>query len=450
MDIQELRKTFTNVIAPEDAGYAESKAVFYGGIESKPLVIIQPVNADEVAKVVNLAKESGLELAIRSGGHSFAGFSTTQGGILLDLRKMKKLDIDETNETAWVEAGMTAGEYSAEIAKKDFVTGFGDTGSVGVGGITLGGGVGYLTRKFGLAIDNLLAAEIVTADGKLLKADEQNNPDLFWAIRGGGGNFGVVTRFQFKLHKLPHAYGGMMILPATPDTIAGFINAAKDAPNELSTIANIMPAPPMPFLPKEHHGKLIIMALMMYAGDETNGKNALTPFRSLTTPLADMVKPMKYFEIFPPEDPNAPKPTAVATTMFIRDVDLKLAEQIIRRLQESDAAMRVVQLRVLGGAAAQVPADATAYAHRSSEIMTNVAAFYNGEADKPVKAAWMKEFAQALNQGDEGAYVGFLSADEKDRITAAYPEATLKKLVEVKKKYDPTNLFKRNLNILPE
>ena len=182
--------------------------------------------------------------------------------------------------TAWAETGLTAREYTTAAAAHGLATGFGDTGSVGIGGLTLGGGVGYLVRKHGLTIDNLLAAEIVTADGQLLRADSENHPDLFWAIRGGGGNFGVATRFQFRLHEVSSVVGGLLILPATPEVIASFIAEAEAAPEELSTIANVMPAPPMPFLPEEQHGKLVVFALLAYTGAVEAGEHALRPFRS--------------------------------------------------------------------------------------------------------------------------------------------------------------------------
>ena len=295
---------------------------------------------------------------------------------------MKGLVIDVDGRTAWAEAGLTAGEYTNAAGEHGLATGFGDTGSVGLGGITLGGGVGYLVRKFGLTIDDLLAAEIVTADGQVLQVDADHHPDLFWAIRGGGGNFGVVTRFRFRLHDVSEFSGGMLILPATPETVAGFIAAATAAPDELSTIANVMPCPPMPFVPAEHHGELVIMALVAYAGDADAATAAFAPLRALATPLADMVRPMKYSEIYPPEDPDY-HPTAVARNMFLDRVDDDTARVIVEHLNASDAAMRVAQLRVLGGAMARVPADATAFAHRASKIMVNLAAFYTARTTRP-------------------------------------------------------------------
>src|SRR5918998_1542359 len=203
ISIPKLRATLNGrVITPDDAGYDEARAVFYGGVDRPPALIVRVADAADVSHVIGLARESGLELAVRSGGHSVAGHSTTDGGILLDLSEMKGLEIDVERCTAWAESGLTTGEYTAAADAHGLATGFGDTGSVGVGGITLGGGVGFLVRKHGLTIDDLLAAEVVTADGELARVDAESHPDLFWAIRGGGGNFGVVTRFQFRLHEV--------------------------------------------------------------------------------------------------------------------------------------------------------------------------------------------------------------------------------------------------------
>ncbi len=449
ISIPQLRATLNGrVIAPDDAEYDKARTVFYGGIDRRPAAIVRVTDAADVARVVSLARETGLELAVRSGGHSVAGHSVSDGGIVLDLSAMKALEIDVEQRIAWAETGLTAGEYTGATGAHGLATGFGDTGSVGIGGITLGGGVGYLTRKYGLTIDSLLAADIVTADGQLLRVDATNHPDLFWAIRGGGGNFGVATRFKFQLHPVNMIVGGMLMLPATPEVIAAFIAEAEAAPEELSTIANVMPAPPMPFVPAEYHGRLIIMAILVHASGGEAGERAVAPFRALTTPIVDMVKPMRYPEIYPPDD-DSYHPTAAARTMFVNTIDRGVAEMIVDRLQASDASMRVAQLRVLGGAMARVPAEATAFAHRTSRIMVNVAAFYNGPEDRVVREAWVSDFAVALHQGDAGAYVNFLGNEGDAQVRAAYPGTTWDRLVAIKRRYDPTNLFRLNQNIPP-
>jgi FAD/FMN-containing dehydrogenase len=447
--IAELRSALTGrVVTPEDAGYDEARAVFSGTFDKRPAAIAFVADDTDVARVVAFARETGTELAVRSGGHSGAGHSTTDGGIVLDLRDMKALEIDVEGRTAWAEAGLSAAEYSAKVGSHGLVTGFGDTGSVGIGGITTGGGIGFLARIYGMTIDDLLAADLVMADGRVLRVDGEHHPDLFWAIRGGGGNFGVVTRFRFRLHELPSVVGGMLMLPASAEVVAGFMAAAEAAPEELSAIANIMPAPPMPFVPEERHGTLVVLAFMCYAGETEAGQRAMAPFRALAEPIADMVRPIAYHEMYPPEDESY-HPTAVGHTMFLDEVDWGVAESIMKYLEASDASVRVTQLRVLGGAMTRVPNDATAFALRDSRIMATVASFYDGDEDKVVRKAWVEEFASALGQGEDRTYVGFLTDDGEARIRAAYPEKTWDRLVEIKARYDPTNLFRLNQNIPP-
>ncbi len=339
-----------------------------------------------------VARQTGLSLAVRSGGHSGAAHG--------------------------------------------LAVGFGDTGSLG-----------YLSRKHGLTIDNLLAADVVTADGQVLRVDEHSHPDLFWAIRGGGGSFGVVMRLKFRLHPVDQVVGGMLFLPATAETVAGSIAAAEAAPDELTTIANVMPCPPMPFVPAELHGSLVIMGLLCFAGSADDDAAALAPLRALADPLADLVRPISYPEMFQPADPDY-HPTAVSKTMLIDSVERDLAATIVDRLEATDG-MRVVQLRVLGGAVARVPADATAYAHRSSRIVANVAAFYDGPQDRVVRAAWVAGMVARLDQGDTGAYVNFIGDEGPERVRAAYPGATWARPGAVKATYDPTNLFRRNQNVPP-
>jgi hypothetical protein len=446
--IPQLPDVAGRVIGPEDPEYDKARATFYGGTDKRPAAIVRVANATDVSRLVTFARDTGMELAIRSGGHSGVGHSVSEGGIVIDLKDMRAFEIDAERRTAWAETGLTAVEYTAAADAHGLATGFGDTGSVGIGGITLGGGVGYLVRKHGLTIDDLLAADVVTADGEVLRVDAENHPDLFWAIRGGGGNFGVATRFQYRLHEVGKIVGGMLMLPATAEVIDSFIALADAAPEELSTIANVMPAPPMPLVPAEQHGKLVIFGMLCYAGEVEAGERAVAPFRALTKPIVDMVKPGRYPEMYPPDDESY-HPIGYSRTMFIDSVDRAVAETIVDHLGATDAMMRVAQLRVLGGAMARVPVDATAFAHRRSRIMVNCAALYERLEQESVYAPWVTGFAAALKQSDEGAYVNFMTDDGPARIRAAYPGRTWARLAEIKRRYDPTNLFRLNQNIPP-
>jgi FAD/FMN-containing dehydrogenase len=436
------------VIEPGQPDYDAARRTFYGGIDRRPAHIVRAAEAADVALTIQFARDSGLELAVRSGGHSVLGHCVTDGGVVIDLRDMRGLTLDPADRTAWAETGLTALEYSAAAHEHGLATGFGDTGSVGIGGLTVGGGVGYLSRKLGLTIDSLLAAQVVTADGEILQVDAENHPDLFWAIRGGGGNFGVATRFRFRLHEVDTVFGGMLILPASAETIASFVAAAEAAPEELTTIANVMPAPPMPFLPAETVGRRVILAFLVYAGPVVDGERAVAPFRGLAAPIADMLQAMPYPAIYPPEDPSY-HPTAASRTMFVDTLDGRAAQTVVEHLEESPAKFQVAQIRVLGGAVARVPSDATAYAHRARPIMVNVAALYDHAEEASTHEAWAEKFWKALRNGEPGAYVNFLSTDGPSRVREAYPGRTLGRLAEIKARYDPTNVFRLNQNVAP-
>ena len=447
--VDQLRAELTGrVTAPDDPDYDEARTVFSGAIDRHPAAIAHVSDTDDVSSVISVARESGLELAVRGGGHSGAGHGVSEGGIVLDLAELRELEIDPAERTAWAGAGLTAGEYVDAAAAHGLATGFGDARPVGIGGLTLGGGVGYLSRKHGLTVDHLLAADVVTADGRLLRADAETHPDLFWAIRGGGGNFGVVTRFQYRLHPIDEFVGGILVLPATPDVIASFLAEAAAAPDELSTIANVMPAPPLPFLPDEDHGNLVVLATLAYVGDAASAERAIAPFRSLARPVADLVQPMAYPEIYPPDEPDF-HPIATSRTLFVDATDRWTAELIVDHLRSATAPRAVAQLRVLGGAVARVDADATAYPHRDRRTMVNVAAMHDG-TQVSVHEAWVDGFFAALRQGETGAYVNFLGDEGPARVREAYPGGTWDRLTEIKARYDPANVFRLNQNVPPQ
>ena len=444
--IAQLRAAVTGVLLmPGDDGYEKARTVYQGGMDQRPAVIVQPANVDDVVAVVVLARESEVPLAVKGGGHSH--FCLTEGGILLDLSSLRGLEIDVKSRTAWAGGGLTAGEYTRQAHEHGLATGFGDTGSVGIGGITIGGGIGYLVRKHGLTIDNLMAAEVVTADGAVRCVDAEHEPDLFWAIRGGGGNFGVVTRLQLRLHEVGTVYGGLLVLPATAETISGFVELAQDAPEELTSIANVFPSPPLPFVPVEWHGKPVALATMLYAGDGPAAEAALAPFRALDTPIADLVGPMPYPDVYPPDDDW--HPTAAARNLFTDSIDKADAALIVERISASTAEIAAVQIRVLGGAVDRLPNEASAFAHRNRRIMLNIAAIYSDPDEAEVHTRWSDELTAELQKGGPGVYVNFLADDSEARIREAYPDHTWERLRTIKRRYDPTNLFRINSNVPP-
>jgi hypothetical protein len=286
---------------------------------------------------------------------------------------------------------------------------------------------------------------IVTANGEIRTIDAEHDPELFWAIRGGGGNFGVVTRFQYRLVSVPEIYGGVLVLPATARTISDLAAACAEADDGLTVIANIMPAPPLPFLPEDLAGTLVVIARVCYSGPAASA--TVQSLRGITPPIADLLQPMPYAALFAEEAPDRGQRPAIKT-MFIEHVDTAVAATILEHPCRATSWLRLVQFRVLGGAISQVPADATAYAHRSSKILVNLV--HGAEPDPATASRWTREVARDLYQRDDGAYVNFLGPDDTHQVASAYPGQTLTKLRRVKAAYDPTNLFRNNVNITPQ
>jgi FAD/FMN-containing dehydrogenase len=441
------------VIGSDDPQYDAERRVFFTGFDRRPTAIVRVGNASDVARVVSLARETGSELAVRSGGHSRAGDGTSEGGIVLDLSAMNAVEIDTDGQAAWAQTGVNAGGYIKATGEHGLETPLGDTASVGLGGITLSGGMGFLVRKHGLTIDDVLAAEVVTADGELLDVHKDAHPDLFWALRGGGGNFGVVTRLRLRLHEIDQIIGGMLLLPASANVITGLIAAADSAPEDLSVVAKVMKkAPPLPFIPPQQHGKPVVMARMVYAGKPAAAEKAIAPIRALATPIADMVRPMRYVEMY--EGPEPPGPAfSAGTNLLIDELSAGGAETILTHLETATAAIASVELRVLGGAMARAANESTAFAHRRAKLMLNIAAAVMPErvGERAEYETWAAGLAEALSGGvTTPAYVGFIGEEGEDGVRRAYPPATLNRLTRVKSCYDPHNLFHLNLNVAPD
>ncbi|WP_168625560.1 FAD-binding oxidoreductase [Cryobacterium sp. BB307] len=446
--IERLRATLGDaVVTAEDERYAAALVVFYGGEPIRPAAVVLAQTPDDVASTVRLVAPTGVELAIRSGGHSSDRFALCDGGIVLDLSGMKALSIDAEERTAWAETGMTVREYTQAVGELGLATGFGDIGDVGIGGITLGGGLGYLSRVHGLTIDNVLAAEVVTADGELVVADEHNHPDLFWAIRGGGGNFGVVTRFKFRLWDLPTLTGGMIVLPGSAEALAAVVDYAANAPEELTLMVNSMVAPPMPFLPEAVHGKLVIMLNVAYVGDPESAEAALAPVRAIAEPLIEQVAEMPYAALIPEQALDI-HPVGSARTMFLEALTLEQAQFVVDHLRSATAPMASAGIRVLGGAIDRIPVDATAYAHRGRRLLANFAAYTFDGSEVAELEDWVDELWHELKQ-DDAAYLNFFGHEPPRRVRDVYPGATWERLQRVKARYDPDNVFRRNHNIAP-
>jgi hypothetical protein len=384
------------VIAPDDPGSESARLVVNAAIDRRPALIIRPVDCADVSLAVSAARAHGTELAIRGSGHSFAGHGTSDGGFVLDMSNMRGLHIDPQSRTAWAQAGLTTGEYTTETARHGLTTGFGDTGSVGIVGLTLGGGIGWLVRKHGLTVDDLLAVEVVTADGERLHVDSERHPDLFWALRGGGGNFAVVTRLHYRLHRLDTILGGLLVLPATPAILGSFIAAAHDAPDELSTIAILTGLPPLPFVPSEYHGRLALMVRLAYAGDPERGEHALASLRALATPLADAITPMPYRQMYAEDGPGAQRVRMAIRSMFLNLPDEHAVATIFERMEAQPSPTAAVQIRVLGGAMARVPADSTAFAHRERRMMLTFAAGYQDLNQAESHETWVADSLAAM------------------------------------------------------
>jgi FAD/FMN-containing dehydrogenase len=297
-----------------------------------------------------------------------------------------------------------------------------------------------------MTIDNLVAAEVVLADGSIVTASEREHSDLFWAIRGGGGNFGIVTRFQYRLHPVDTVIGGALFLPATKATLRGLVDAAKAAPDELTMIAFVMQAPPLPMIPAEAHGQLVLMILPVYAGDLEEGQKAMAPFRALAEPVADLVGPMPYVGMYQLLADAAAPAADVTRSLFAHDLDDAAIGTILERMARPSG-MTLTQLRVFGGAMARVPNDATAFAHRDKDVQVTIINIYEG--DRAPHEAWTDEYFRALAPIADGVYSNFLQNEGEARIRDAYPEGTFERLVNVKRRYDPTNLFHLNQNIRP-
>ncbi len=438
------------VIAPGADDYGRARRVHNAAVDRHPALIVRPTDADEVALVVAHAQEQGLPLVVRAGGHSMAGHGTADGALVLDLSDMRGVEIDAAGRTAWADAGILAGEYTSATHPLGLVTPFGDTGSVGVAGITLGGGVGWLVRKHGMTIDSLLAVEIVTADGRRRIASAVEEPDLFWAVRGAGADFGVVTRLQFRLHPLGNVLAGDILLPATRDVLRALVPVLLAAPDELTAMPTISLAPADPAIPAEHRGRPVVRLSVAWSGPPDAGERALAPLRALGSPISDTVTWQPYPDLFSPVDRDEEPTWGVSSrALFLDTLDDATIEVIERRLTEPGAPEAIVQLRVLGGEMARVPGDATAFGWRDRPALLWLITPYEELGLADAVEAWTAAFRADLAADDAPTYVNFMGAEDTDALRGAYPAPTYARLRELKRRYDPDNVFGANPNVRP-
>jgi FAD/FMN-containing dehydrogenase len=399
---------------------------------------------------VGFARDHALPLAVRSGGHSLARLSVVDDALVVDLSEMKRVSIDPTTRLARVQAGATSGDLAGPAHEHDLALSTGDTHSVGMGGLTTGGGIGFMVRKYGLAIDNLVSAQVVTAGGDEVTASADEHPDLFWAIRGGGGNVGIVTEFTFRLAPVGQILGGELLLPATREVIRGYLDYAVSAPDDLTTIANIMHAPPAPHVPAERVGELVLAVLVCWTGSIEDGERALAPLRALATPIADAVSPIPYPAIYRFTDFAAAPHAASIRMMFATDLSDASIDAALAAMVGASSPYSLFQLRGLGGAMARIDNDATAFAHRDRRYFVAIIGIWlDADEDAAIHQAWTESLWQAIRHEGSGVYVNFLENEGAARIHEAYPGATYRRLAEIKRRYDSENLFRFNQNVPP-
>ncbi len=440
------------VITADDEAYEEARKVHNAMIDKRPRVIVKAHDAGDVMAGVDFARENQLDLAVRGGGHSVPGFGTCNDGVVIDLGGMRGVRVDPATQTARAEGGATWGDFNHATHAFGLATTGGIISTTGVGGLTLGGGIGYLARGHGLSIDNLVAADVVTADGRFLKASERENEDLFWALRGGGGNFGVVTSFEYKLQPLETIYGGPMFfeLDQAEAVLRFYRDFIASAPEQLGAFPGFQIAPPLPFIPEDRHGDTFIIVVAAWTGPIAEGERALKPIHDAAPVVAEFVGPMPYpalnsaFDALVP--PGLQHYWKASFATGLTDGAIAAHLQYGPKVPTMNTAVHIYPI---DGAPQRVAPDATAFAYRDASFATVLAGMWPDPADNEANTAWVRDYYAALApHSQKGAYVNFLSGDDQDKIRANYG-GNYGRLVDVKRKYDPDNLFHLNQNISP-
>jgi FAD/FMN-containing dehydrogenase len=440
------------VTTADDEGYDVVRQVRNGMVDKRPAVIVQPVNAGDVMTAVRFAADNALAVAVRGGGHSVPGFGTCDDGVVIDLSAMRGVRVDPLTQTARVSGGATWGDLNAAAYPFGLATTGGIISTTGVGGLTLGGGIGYLARGLGLSLDNLLAADVVTGDGTFHVASEKDDADLFWAIRGGGGNFGVVTSFEFRLSPVKDIYGGPMFfeLDKAEDLFRLYREFIADAPEQFGGFPAYQIAPPLPFIPAERHGERFALMVTCWAGDLDKGEQMLKPFHDLAPVVAEMVGPMPYPALNSAFDALYPSGLRhYWKANFVKELTDDAITAHVEHGSQVPELTSTMHIYPINGACHRVAPESTAFAYRDANFATVIAGMWPDEKDDERNIAWVRDYYEATApHSEEGGYINFMADDDQDRIRANY-RGNYDRLAETKRHYDPDNLFRHNQNILP-
>jgi FAD/FMN-containing dehydrogenase len=439
------------LLTDADQGYDEARTVWNAMIQRRPAVIIQPAGIADIIRAVGFAAEHDILLAVRGGGHHIAGNAVCDGGLMIDLSSKRDVRVDPANRRAFVQPGARLSDFDAEAQAVGLATPLGINSTTGVAGLTLGGGFGWLSRRFGLTADNLLAADVVTADARLIRASTADHPDLFWALRGGGGNFGVVVNFEFGLHAVgPEVFAGLIVFPGKDarTLLAQYREFVGTIPDSLNVWTVLRKAPPLPFLPDAVHGTDVVVFAVFYSGDPGEGARLVEPIRHFGKLLGEHTGVVPYTawqQVFDPLlAPGARNYWKSHNFSALSDGALDCVAAYARELPSPQCE---IFIGLLGGEASRVPVDAAAYAQRSANFVMNVHGRWVSPDDDASCIAWARAFfAAAGPYATGGAYVNFMTEEEVDRVAPAYG-ANYARLVQVKSRYDPTNLFRLNHNI---
>jgi len=442
------------VLFAGDDGYDTARTIWNAMIDRHPAMIVQPDSVEEIVSIVNFARENGLLLCVKGGGHNIAGNAVCDGGLMIDLSGMNSVTIDTQRRIAQVGPGAKLADFDREAQAKGLATPLGINSTTGVAGLTLGGGFGWLSRKYGTTVDTLISADVVTADGKIVKASEYENADLFWGLRGGGGNFGIVTNFEFKLHQFgPDVLTGLIVFPfdQAKNVLQKYRDSVKSMPDDLNVWVVLRKAPPLPFLPEDSHFKEAVIFACFYAGDPAEGEKLLEPFRSFGTPYGEFIGVQPFVAWQQAFDPLlTPGARNYWKSHNFAELPDDAIDLVIKYVGDLPSPHTEIFFGLVGGQASRVPADATAYSQRDALWACNVHGRWETPEEDNKVISWAREFWKAsAPYSTGGVYVNFMTEDEKSHVTSAYKPEIWNRLVELKKKYDPTNLFSMNQNIDP-